>query len=68
MVLKRLAERAEVLKETLKQQLYHSTGLSQEEWAALQARAAFDRGLATGLDFVCDLELEDIHDEPEREA
>jgi hypothetical protein len=46
--------------------LYHSTGLEPTQWANLQARAGYDRGIATGLNFAINLEHEEIDASDER--
>ena len=66
LVLQRLLSKAQELEELCRSQLYQSTGNSPEEWASLQSRAAYDRGLVSGLNFVVNLEFEEIH-EPERD-
>lgn len=65
-VLARLRNRALAVEERLCRELYQSTGLSTQEWASLQSRAGFDRGVATGLNFVVELEHEEV-DEQERD-
>lgn len=62
-VLKRVQANADVVKAKLAEHLYHATTLPPDEWAALKGRAAFDRGIATGMETVCNLEFEDINDE-----
>lgn len=65
-VLERLSLKAQELELLCSQQLYQATGSSPAEWSALQSRAAYDRGTATGLNFVVNLEFEEIH-EPVRD-
>jgi hypothetical protein len=67
-VLSRVLARANGVKAALAEELYHSTNLTPAEWAALQARAGFDRGLATGMETVCNLEFEEINDAPPAET
>jgi hypothetical protein len=59
-VLQRLADKARALEEAVRGYLYHSTGLEPTQWANLQARAGFDRGIATGLNFAINLEHEEV--------
>ena len=66
-VLKRLLARAGSIKEQASDLLYQSTGASPEEWASLQARVAYDRGVATALTFVADLEHHEVDDSDESE-
>lgn len=61
-VLKRVQANADSVKAKLAEQLYHSTNLSPDEWAAIQSRAGFDRGMATGMETICNLNFEDIDD------
>lgn len=62
-VLRKVAEKAAELEQRTRDQLYHATGQTPEEWAVLQARAGCDRGTVIGMNFVVGLELEEI-DEP----
>jgi hypothetical protein len=66
-VLERLLLKAQELEEQCRSLLYQSTGNSPEEWSLLQSRAGFDRGVVTGLNFLINLELEEIHEQPERD-
>lgn len=61
-VLKRLQAKADIIKAGLAEQLYHSTDRTPAEWAEIQARAAKDRGIAVGMETVCNLEFEEIND------
>ncbi len=61
-VLSRVQAKADQIKATLGEHLYNSTGLTPDEWAGLQARAGTDKGVAVGLDFICNLDFEDIDD------
>jgi hypothetical protein len=61
-VLARLAAKAEQVRTELQHQLFHSTGHTAEQWADLQARAGHDVGVADGLNFVVELQFEEIHD------
>jgi hypothetical protein len=64
-VLKRANERARRIEDTLRDTLYGATGLTAQEWADLQGRAAYDRGSVAGIDFVTKLTFEEINDEPD---
>lgn len=64
-VLQTLEARASEVEDQLKASLYSQTGLGVTDWANLQARAAYDKGVATALRYVVGLEIEDIVDEPD---
>ena len=64
-VLQRLLLKAQTVEELCRNQLYQSTGHSPTEWALLQSRAAYDRATADALNFVVNLDFEEIHDSPE---
>lgn len=59
-VLQRLLLKAQLVEELCRNQLYQSTGHSPEEWARLQSLAAYDRGTADSLNFVINLEHDEL--------
>lgn len=61
-VLQRLAQQSDAIKTDLSEQLFYGTGNSPEEWAAMQARAAFDRGRVAGVNSLVALTFEEIND------
>jgi hypothetical protein len=58
--LSRLQEAAQRVEQGLKDRLYLSTGLPPEQWASLQAQAAYDRGYVAAIGELVDLKAEDV--------
>lgn len=68
-VFKRVDERADAVEEAIKETLFHSTGGTAAEWADIQGRSGYDRGVVTGIRHVTQLTYEEMEDgEPERDS
>jgi len=62
-VLARLAERSKAISDALKEYLSNAAiTATPVEWAGFQPRGAYDRGFAAGINFVVELEFEEIDD------
>ena len=62
-VLSRLEQWADRVAEDLGQALMNSVQLEPAQWASLQARAAYDRGVIAALNQIVTLEYKEIEDE-----
>ncbi len=66
-VRQRLLSRSAHLQELCQQGLFQATGLSPAEWAALQSRVAYDRGMADGIVHAATVDYEWLEDSDESE-
>lgn len=65
-VLARVQSKSRLTQEGVQELLFQSAQVEAQTWRNLQARAAYELGMVTGLNYVVQLEHEEIADEPSK--